>query len=246
MDPPATVEHMPPKAIFPRSHRLSGMEYAACQQCNHSSRAADTAAAIMARLSPTNIVDDLELQEARRLLATMTSIAPQFVHELMNPRKVRPVWEKGRDAVFGPKQQIILDGPVSHALLTTFAAKIGMALYREHVGQPLPRDGVVFTKHYLNSGLVRGEAQAIVSIMPDFGELKQGRMGSGRLFNDRFNTDEKTIVAALVAFNDNFFVRVFATHDEKLKLALGEVHEHPPAPVGGLSALVSLWDDQRK
>lgn len=41
------------------------MEYASCEQCNHSSRAADTAAAIMARLSPTNIVDDLELEEAR-------------------------------------------------------------------------------------------------------------------------------------------------------------------------------------
>ncbi|MBL9070602.1 MAG: hypothetical protein JNM03_11515 [Sphingopyxis sp.] len=222
------------------------MEYASCEPCNHNSRAADTAAAIMARISPTNFIDALELQEARRLLATMTSIAPQFVRELMDPSKVSPVWEKGRDAVFGPKRRIELDGPVSHALLTAFAAKIGMALYREHIGQPLPKAGVVFTQHYLNSGLVRGEAKALVSMMPDSGELKQGRKSSGRLFNYRFNTDERTIVAALVAFNDNFFVRVFATHDERLKSTLGDFHERLPVPVGGLPALASIWNPRRE
>src|SRR3546814_5371594 len=91
---------------------------------------------IMARISPTNCIDALELQEARRLLATMTSIAPQFVRELMDPSKVSPVWEKGRDAVFGPKRRIELDGPVSHALLTAFSAKkIGRASCRERVCQ---------------------------------------------------------------------------------------------------------------
>ena len=33
--------------------------------------------------------------------------------------------------------------------------------------------------------------------MPVLGQLRQGRLVSGRLFNYRYNTDDKTIVAAL-------------------------------------------------
>jgi hypothetical protein len=39
-------------------------------------------------------------------------------------------------------------------------------------------------------------------------------------------------VAALAAFNDNFFVRVFATHDKQIMDALVDVHDKPPVPVG--------------
>src|SRR3546814_14583956 len=93
MNPPSTVEHMPPKAIFPRRHRFSGMEYASYETCNHNSRAADTAAAIMARISKSTFIDALILQEARRLRATRHSLSSQFIHEQLDPRKVMPSWE---------------------------------------------------------------------------------------------------------------------------------------------------------
>src|SRR5690606_12708638 len=126
---PSTVEHMPPKAMFPHSRRLSGLEFAACQDCNHSTRAADAAASFFARLAPTNIVNELELEEARKLLRTMTQVAPEFVRELFDDRKATHVWAKGRDSIYGPKRKMELDGPVTHALLRAFSAKLGMALY---------------------------------------------------------------------------------------------------------------------
>ncbi len=227
--------------MFPNSHRLSGMEFAACLDCNHSTRAADAAASFFARLAPTNIVNELELEESHKLLRIMTSIAPEFVRELFDKRKATHVWAKGRDSFYGHKRRMELDGPVTHALLRAFSAKLGMALYREHVGEPLPVGGMVFTQHYLNSGLQRREAEATLRILPGLGQLRQGQKASGRLFNYRYNTDDRTIVAALAAFNDNFFVRVFATHDKQIMDALVDVHDKPPVPVGGLSALSQVW-----
>ena len=107
--------------------------------------------------------------------------------------------------------------------------------------KPLPVGGLVFTQHYLNAGLNRQEAETTLSILPVLGQLRQGRLVSGRHFSYRYNTDGKTIVAALAAFNDNFFVRVFATHDKALADALVEVHAKPPVSVGGLKALAGIW-----
>lgn len=241
---PSTVEHMPPKAMFPNSHRLSGMEFAACEECNHATRAADAAASFFARIAPSNIVNHLELEEARKLLATMTRIAPEFVREVFDERKARRVWQKGRDPFYSRMHLIEFDGPVTQALLRAFSAKLGMALYREHVGEPLPVGGLVFTQHYLNSGLTRQEAEATLQILPVPGQLRQGRQASGRLFNYRLNTDGKSIVAALAAFNDNFFVRVFATHEKQLIDALAKAHEKPSVPVGGLKELSQIWQPQ--
>lgn len=241
MAAPETVEHMPPVAMFPNSHRLSGMEFAACFNCNHSTRAADAAASLFARLSPSSVIDELELKESRKLLRTMASLAPEFVRELFDHRKVTHVWAKGRDNFYGRKRRMELDGPVTHALLRAFSAKLGMALFREHVCEPLPDGGLVFTQHYLNSGLQRREAEATLSILPGLGQLRQGRQASGRSFSYRYNTDNKTIVAALAGFNDNFFVRVFATHDQRIMDALAKVHDKPAVPVGGLPNLARIW-----
>jgi len=238
---PTTVEHMPPTSMFPNRHRLSGMEYAACFDCNHNTRAADAAASFFARVSPTNVIDELELSEARRLIRTLADIAPGFVREIFDDRKTTDVWLRGRDTILGPKKRIMADGPVTMALLRVFSAKLAMALYREHMGRPLSECGLVFTQHYLNAGLQRKEAEATVSILPGFGELRQGTKGSGKIFNYRFNTDERSIVAALVSFNDNFFVRLFATEDMKISDALNDIHDLPPVKIGEFASLSSIW-----
>lgn len=232
---------MPPKAMFPNSQRLSGMEFAACYACNHSTRAADAAASFFARLAPTNTINELELGEARKLIRTLKGLAPEFVRELFDDSTATQVWAKGRDNVYGLKRRMELNGQVTHGLLRAFSAKLGMSLYREHVGEPLPQGGLVFTQHYLNSGLQRQEAEATLRILPLQGQRRQGRKVSGRSFNYRYNTDFRTIVAAFAAFNDNFFVRVFATHDMQLMAALADLHEQPPVPVGGLPTLSQAW-----
>lgn len=238
---PDSVEHMPPRSVFVPGQRPSGLEFASCEPCNFASRASDTAASFLARIAPDHTADAIELERARKLLSTLTRHAPDFVRELFDPNKEETVWAKGRSQIYGRMHRLRLDGPATTALMQAFGAKLGMALFREHTGSPLPDEGCVFVQHYFNAGLYRQEVEATVSILPLFGQLAQGRKQSGRTFNYRFNTDGRSILAAFCAFNDNLFFRIFAISDPVYFKPLAEMHDHQPIKIGQLQALAQAW-----
>ena len=83
-------------------------------------------------------------------------------------------------------------------------SKLGMALYREHVGEPLPLGGGVYTMWFLNSGLSEETAHGMLGILPGYSTLKQGRRkNAAGQFDYRFNSDDRSIVAALTHFHSN-------------------------------------------
>lgn len=232
---------MPPRSIFGPGQRPSGLEFASCEDCNHVSRASDAAASFFARVAPDHETDEQELRKAQSLLSTLTQIAPDFVRELFDPSKEETILAKGRSQLFGRMHRLTLDGPATTALMQAFGAKLGMALFREHTGSALPPDGRVYVQHYFNAGLYRREVEATVSILPMFAQLAQGRKQSGRMFSYRFNTDEKAILAAFCAFNDNLFFRIFAVSDPIYFEPLADAHDHRPTKIGGLQALAEAW-----
>lgn len=238
---PNTVEHMPPKSIFRERFRPSGLVFACCEQCNHITRASDAAAGFFARLSPTHETDKLELEEAHRLLGTLARLAPQAVREVFDERKSTMIWAKGRSNVFGRMHSIKLDGPVTHALMTVFTAKFGMAMFREHIGRAMTKGGV-FTQFYFNSGLTRQTAESTLSILPLFGELKQGKLRSAKQFNYRYNCDLKSILATFAAFHDNLFVRAIAVEEPGNYEFLNQEYNAAFVPFAGLPELAQSWN----
>lgn len=239
-DAPTTVEHMPPRSMFLNSLRLSGHEYASCADCNHATRGADAAASLLARVAPEHSTPKPILREMDKLMSTLKQIAPEFLPELVRSRE-RTDWVKGRNQVYGRLHRLNLDGPITTDLMHVFGTKLGMALYRELVGKALPLDGHVFCQHYFNSGLYRDEVEAILSILPNLGQLTQGKKTSGTAFNYRFNTDGKDIVAAFCAFHGNLFFRVFAISDQKYFSMLSGYHDLPPLKIGQLAQIASRW-----
>lgn len=238
---PQNVEHMPPRSIFGPGQRPSGLEFASCEDCNHASRASDAAASFFARMAPDHVTARDELRKAQGLLGTLSQLAPDFVRELFDRNKEETVWAKGRSKLFGRMHRLTLDGPATTTLMQAFGAKLGMALFREHTGLPLPSGGQVFVQHYFNAGLYRQEIEATVSILPMLGQLAQGRKQSGRLFNYRFNTDEKAILGAFCAFNDNLFFRIFAASDPIYFQPLNQISDHRSIGIGELKALSKKW-----
>jgi hypothetical protein len=237
---------MPPRAIFGPGQRPSGLEFASCAVCNFASRASDSAAAFLALIAPNHDVDPLGIERAQKLLSTLARQAPSFVVEVFDPAKSELVWAKGRSNVFGRMRRLTLDGSVTTALVQAFGAKLGMALYREHVGAPLPLGGQVFVQHYFNASLYREEVEATLSILPMFGQLRQGSKQSGIVFNYRFNTDEKAILAVFAAFNDNLFFRIFAVSDPIYYELIEEMNGHKSIRVGDLQALSETWAPKDK
>ena len=218
---PSTIEHMPPLVLFLKRQRPKGLEFAACQECNNGTKGADAVAALFSRISQADQDPFWENGGGVTLRHTVERDAPGVRDEVFDERKATTRWMRGRTGVLTPKAVIHADGPLVKAYLDVFAAKLGMALYREHVGKPLAMEGGVQTIWYMNSGLSEKMALAHFSILPIGGSLKQGTFTAREQFAYRYNCDEKSIFAALIGLNSNFHVFLIASSTpEKFMLPL--------------------------
>ncbi|MCJ2119309.1 HNH endonuclease [Methylobacterium sp. J-001] len=204
------IEHMPPIGMFKDQQRLKGMEFAACKSCNNGTRGADTVAAFVARFSPRPGAIDWRLVEAARLRGSLRTTAPGVVEEFERFQEIVVVPGPG-----GIMRRMLQtrSGPRTDAYLAVFAAKLGMALFREHCGYGIPMIGGMRTAFFLNAGLAFETAKSLVSIMPLDKKLVQGRQHSNPQFIYRYNTDDFSIVFALVQFHEGLYVCVMACAD---------------------------------
>lgn len=205
------------------------MEYPSCYSCNNGTSAADAVVAFFSRIDPLgNDPANWKVQESLGPLKSLDTLVPGFVDEFLNGQEAEDILGRTSSGLLVPlfKTQ---SGPIAQALLTVFTAKLGMALYYEHTGEPLPLTGAVFTMYFLNAGLSQDVADRFLSILPTHNTLIQGtrRSATGQ-FDYRFNTDEKTIIGSLAHFHGNI-------HFFSLAMAEPENYpvEHHP-----LSALV--------
>jgi hypothetical protein len=95
------------------------------------------------------------------LIRAVDTRAPGVREELSLPSKFQSGWMQRPD--FGLYQgivQLVADGPKLKAHLGIFGAKLGMALYREHVKVALPLEGAVWNQFMLNAGMTQERLMA--------------------------------------------------------------------------------------
>lgn len=236
-----SLEHMPPKGMFRESRRHKGLEFGSCKSCNEGTKAADAAVAFFARID--QLGDDVmhwKVQEAVKFLKSADHGAPGFSNELFEERRNRDVLKRTTGGVLVPLSEIHT-GPIGQSLLNVFAAKLGMAIYREHVGEPLPPTGGVQGMWFLNAGLGEQTAAKFLNFLPVFETLEMGKQSASGQFGYRYNSDDKSIVAALTHFQGNvhFFTIAMAepsTHGFPRDVQFGafirpgELLKHMPKP----------------
>ena len=145
--PAETWEHMPPVGMFRDRQRPGGMEYGACKSCNEGTRGSDAVASWFARLHPDNDAASWQEKEIRKLKSAVNAKAPGVLEELSRPEKFDYGWGTGFGSnVLRKFARVHADGPRVKAHLSIFGAKLGMALYREHIGVALPLDGAVWNR----------------------------------------------------------------------------------------------------
>lgn len=195
---------MPSKALFRAKDRPSGLEFPSCKQCNNGTSAADSAVAFLARIDRFgDDTDTWQVQEAVKYLAAAEQGAPGFSAELFNDGNSRDTIMRTPGGLLIPLAETHV-GAIGKALLDVWAAKLGMSLYNEHVGSPLPLTGGLHAMWFLNNGLSEETAGHFLRILPVHSTLKQGRRKSASgQFDYRFNSDDKSIVAALTHFHSN-------------------------------------------
>jgi len=215
--PPETLEHMPSRGMLRGKARPSGMEYAACLACNNGTRGSDAVAAVVARLHPDNGESSWQSQEARKLISALDAYAPGVREELSQPGKAQSEWLRRPGS--GLLQRVIrvnADGPTLMAHLSIYGAKLALALYREHVGIALPLDGAVWCQFALNAGMTQENLDERVKIMPLHDTLRQGKKNVEDQLVYRYNTDKRTVVAAVAQFHRGLWYTLFASSDPKI------------------------------
>ncbi|SED40865.1 hypothetical protein SAMN05444161_3143 [Rhizobiales bacterium GAS191] len=204
--PAVQVEHMPPRAMFRNKLRPQGMEFAACAACNNGTAAADLVASFFARIGPMDVPIPWQVEEAERLIPRLNRSAPGVIDELFRGDTKQEIWRPTRSGIHKRAVVIRTDGPLIAGYLTAFSAKLGMAIYREHAGAPLPLHGSAFSRWYLNAGLAQNAAEAMLRIMPKAASLQQGKFHVRDQFGYRFNTDARSVVVSLAAFHQGLYV----------------------------------------
>lgn len=193
------------------------MEFAACTACNNGTRGADAVAALIARLHPDSDLGSWQAAELTRLIPAIDAYAPGVRQEMAQPGKAKSEWVRRPHS--GLLQQVIrvhADGPLLKAHLCVFGAKLAMALYREYVGTALPLEGAVWCQFALNAGLSQHDLDERVKILPIYETLRQGEKNVADQFAYRYNTDERTVVAAVVQFHRGLWFTLFASSDPRI------------------------------
>ena len=221
------VEHMPPRVMFKEKLRLSGLEFPSCRSCNKGTSAADLVASFVARLDADGHVEGWQHREVKGLRGMLRQNAPEVWEELFHPWNGQEVWHRGASGIYERKLRVRPNGPLLGAHLGVFAAKMGMALYREHAGSALPSNGVVLAHYFTNAGLAQSSANAILRILPTTATLQQGKQTANEQFAYRYNSDGKSAVAALARFHKGLFTFTVVTCEPVLRRALEEMPDHP-------------------
>ncbi|MDX8536545.1 hypothetical protein RFM23_02805 [Mesorhizobium abyssinicae] len=211
--PANRVEHMPPRSMFKGKDRLSAMEYPSCEACNNGTSGADSVAAFIARIEPDGAGGSWKAVENFSQVIALNEFAPGVLDELLDDRKAFDADLPTSGGILTKRRVTHASGPLVRGYLNAFAAKFAMALYFEHTGQVLPADGAFLTTWYTNAGITQQMVHETLRIMPGRGTLTQGRNNSGNQFAYRYNTDLKTIVAALASFHTGLYISVIATSE---------------------------------
>jgi len=140
-----TREHMPPKALFDKSHRPDKLVMPSCKECNGGTSKADLTAAMVSRWkyysSPQERDDHTKLSrqvriQAPELLREWTSLGPVDKAGALQNLRVHGVNvpdDAGAAAI----------GKLTIRQLNIFAHKATLCLYFENLKQPVPNHGRV-------------------------------------------------------------------------------------------------------
>ncbi len=218
-----TREHVPPKALFDRSHRPDYLVVPACGRCNSGTRTSDLVTAIIARWGFTEPTP-AERFDHGRLSKRIASQAPDIFVEWgknagsVSQRQARRHLESyGVPIPDGAKFLTI--GPKTLPYLNQFAHKLTLGLYFEKVSNCFPKEGRFRAFLRLKEDF-RGEGlpEEFTRILGTTRTIAQGAWDTGNQFEYRsnYNPDNGLFMHASRLRNGLYVVGMASEHPETL------------------------------
>jgi hypothetical protein len=199
--PSVNRDHCPPTAIFDFAQRPPGLEFGACAECHEGTRGIDAVAAFLSRNFPP-AETEAGLIEGRKHARTL---ARRFPHLAAAMHLQRDTTYQGQPAI---EVHIDAEGPF-RTVSEAFAARVGLALFRNARGEPAPKQAAIFPSFLPNAHLDADETlNELLVAMGMAQTIGQGRWHVAEQFRywSGTPTDAPYLFCAFAAFRHSFGV----------------------------------------
>jgi len=182
--PATTLDHVPPRIMFPGKRRPAGLEVPACEPCNQGTKRQELMAAVFSRLS---ILDEPigDQNEFKRLSARAHRAFPEWAAELALDAQPHSRLR----AAFGDNAQRVRGvgvGKLTIDCMYTMGAKFGFAIHYDKTGVIVPPAGAVDVRFLTNLELLqKGMPSELFQDLGPRETLRQGEWHVGDYFNFR-------------------------------------------------------------
>jgi len=209
--------------MFRAKDRPAGLEFGCCAVCNQGTKDTDLLACFLARATVTKTTDTKSFEEIRGFYNLLKHRVPELA-DAFDDDKVERKRMMFSSPVVNVQDQIHihLDDERIKRYVSAFATKLGMALYAQHVGREIPLEGGVVSFWMTGYGATPDTINETLKILPLYDTLCQGIKVVRDQFEYRFNTDEKSVVAALSNFHNGLYIFTIASGN-RMFLDLPEV-----------------------
>jgi hypothetical protein len=200
--------------MFADRRRPKGLEFAACESCNHGTKHADLVAAMVGRSMPDAVTEAAQ-REHTRILSSVANNIPGLLQEMQLPEDEQ---QKARARLPGAAPDggfLRTNGPLVSAHMQTFATKIAFALWYEITKTILPKEGAVAARWFSNVERLDGTfPQSIFDLLLPAATLRQGRFDVSDQFSYQWRLAEGDKVGMFFAsFRHSFAVVSFVATD---------------------------------
>jgi hypothetical protein len=145
--------------MFDQRQRPKGLEFPTCEGCNHGTSLTDLVASLLGRVYPDS-ENDPDKKELIKLLAGVRDNVPGLLQEMaLDEAGHEQARLNNPNAPLG-SGFLRANGPILTKHMTTFGAKLGLALHFEAHGTFVPQEGGVQPMYFTNVSAARGELGA--------------------------------------------------------------------------------------
>ena len=228
-----TIDHCPPRCIFPGRNWPESFEFPACAGCNSESRLDEQLIAVLARISLNPGNDPAKHAEWASLVQGVNNNQPEVLREWNNiqptsiKRSFRNMFGKEGDFLRHSGYSMISLGPISRGAIHRFAIKLSQALYYKHCQEVLI--GKVLCTQFDPEGLKKrsGALQTLLNLAPLSDDIKRNGASLLDNFAYRYNYNlELGVLYVIARFSDQMYFNIIAMREsfaEKANFdALGE------------------------
>ena len=193
--PALTMDHQPPRIVFPDKHRPKGLEFPACANCNRQTRADEALLAFVCRFAGSRRAD--AARDFHRLKNIVGSVDQSFpgLHQKMHGQRL---WANER-GVWVRVGAIDVNQPEVHLGLCRVAAKLALAIYYEIRSSPASKNCRINTqwRHCQNADTFK-HVQNIIQALPREAILQMGKWNTQDSFFLKYHYEDGQLFLAAI------------------------------------------------